>query len=79
MFFIVFTVSYSVGKHLKNAGFARSGKLQKNVEETRYTLAFSWCRKTIDKHHVFMAFTIGSSVGKMLGKCSVRALGKTIE
>ena len=33
----------------------------------------------MDEQHVFMAFTISNSVGKMLGKCNVRALGKTIE
>ena len=45
--------------------------------KTSYTIAFSWSRKTIDKHHVFMAFTIGNSARKTLGKCSDRALGKT--
>ncbi len=34
--------------------------------KTSYTLAFSWSRKTIDKHHVFMAFTVSYSVGKRL-------------
>ena len=33
----------------------------------------------MDEQHVFMAFTVNNSVGKMLGKCNVRALGKTIE
>ena len=33
----------------------------------------------MDEQHVFMAFTVSNSVGKMLGKCNVRALGKTIE
>ena len=51
----------------------------KTFRKTSCTLAFSWSRKTIEKHHVFMAFTVSNSVGKMLGKCSVCALGKTME
>ena len=31
------------------------------------------------RQHVFMAFTVSNSVGKMLGKYNVRAPGKTIE
>ena len=33
----------------------------------------------MDEQHVFMAFTVSNSVGKMLGKYNVRAPGKTIE
>ena len=33
----------------------------------------------MDKQHVFMAFAVSNSVGKTLGECNVRALGKTIE
>ena len=51
----------------------------KTFRKTSCTLAFSWSRKTIEKHHVFMAFTVSNSVWKMLGKCSVCALGKTME
>ena len=50
----------------------------KTFRKTSCTLAFSWSRKTIEKHHVFMAFTVSNSVWKVLGKCSV-ALGKTME
>ena len=52
---------------------------RKTFRKTSYTPAFSWSRKTIEKHHVFTAFTFSNSVGKMLGKCSVCALGKTME
>ena len=52
---------------------------RKTFRKTSYTLAFSWSRKTIEKHHVFTAFTVSNSVGKMLGKCSVCALGRTME
>ena len=44
--------------------------------KTSQTLAFSWSRKTIDKHHVFIVFTIGNLTRKTLGKCSDRALVK---
>ena len=53
---------------------------EKTFRKTSCTLAFSWSRKTIEKHHVFMAFTVSNSVWKMLGKCSVCAwenYGKT--
>ena len=33
--FMAFTVSNSVGKRLENAAFARSGKLQKNIQENK--------------------------------------------
>ena len=52
----------------------------KTFRKTSCTLAFSWSRKTIEKHHVFKAFTVSNSVWKMLGKCSVCAwenYGKT--
>ena len=35
-------------------------------------------KQAVEKHHVFMAFTVSNSVWKVLGKCSV-ALGKTME
>ena len=36
----------------------------KTFRKTSCTLAFSWSRKTIEKHHVFMAFTVSNSGGK---------------
>ena len=35
---------------------------RKTFRKTSYTLAFSWSRKTIEKHHVFTAFTVSNSV-----------------
>ena len=51
---------------------------RKTVRKTSCTLAFSWSRKTINKHHVFIAFTFDNSVGKRLENAAL-ALGKTIE
>ena len=49
------------GKRSENAAIARSGNLSKMFRKTSYTIAFLWSRKTIDKHHVFMAFTVSYS------------------
>ena len=40
------------------------------------TVVFSWSRKTIEKHHVFMAFTVSYSAGKRLENAAFARTGK---
>ena len=49
---------------------------RKTVRKTSCTLAFSWSRKTINKHHVFIAFTVDNSVGKRLENAAFARSGK---
>ena len=46
---------------------------RKTFRKRSYTLAFPSNRKTIDEHHVFMAFTVSNSVGKRLKMQRLRA------
>ena len=73
---MLFTISTSVGKCLGNAVFARPENYRKPFRKTKYTLLFSWSRKTIDKNHVFMAFTVSNSVGKHLENVAFTRTGK---
>ena len=49
---------------------------RKTLRKTSYALAFSWSRKTIDEHRVFMAFTVSNSVGKRLENAAFARSGK---
>ena len=49
---------------------------RKTVRKTSCTLAFPWSRKTINKHHVFIAFTVVNSVGKRLENAALARSGK---
>ena len=49
---------------------------RKTFRKTSCTLAFSWSRKTINKHHVFIAFTVDNSVGKRLENAAFARSGK---
>ena len=60
--FMILTVSNSVGKHLENEAFAHTGKLLRDFQENRPTLAFSWCSVTCDELRVFLAFCWGWTV-----------------
>ena len=63
---MAFTVGNSMEKRLENASSvcALGKTIEKRAGKTSLTLAFSWSRSTIDKHHIFMVFTVGNSVGK---------------
>ena len=49
---------------------------RKTFRKRSYTLAFASNRKTIDEHHVFMAFTVSNSVGKRLENAAFAHSGK---
>ena len=49
---------------------------RKTFRKTSCTLAFSWSGKTINKHHVFIAFTVDNSVGKRLENAAFARSGK---
>ena len=49
---------------------------RKTFRKTSFTLAFSWSRKTINKHHVFIALTVDNSVGKRLENAAFARSGK---
>ena len=49
---------------------------RKTFRKTSCTLAFSWSRKTINKHHLFIAFTVDNSVGKRLENAAFARSGK---
>ena len=51
-------------------------KYRITFSKTSYILAFSWSRKTIEKHHVFTAFTVSNSVGKRLQIAAFARSGK---
>ena len=63
-------------KRWENAAIARSENFSKMFRKTSYTVAFSWNRKTIGKHHVFMAFTVSYSAGKRLENAAFARTGK---
>ena len=69
-------LSNYLGIRLENAAIARSGKLYKNVQENKLSVAFSWSRKTIDELLVFMAFTVCNSAGKRSTNATFARLGK---
>ena len=48
----------------------------KMFRKTSYTVAFSLNRKTIGKHHVFMAFAVSYSAGKRLENAAFARTGK---
>lgn len=49
---------------MENVAIVRSGKLEKNVQENKLAITFSWSRKTIEGLLVLMAFTVHNSAGK---------------
>ena len=58
-------------------GFHVLGKtVEKRSGKKSYTLAFPSNRKTIDEHHVLMAFTVSNSVGKRLENSAFARSGK---
>ena len=69
-------ISNYPGIRLENASIARSGKLLKNVQENKLSVAFSWSRKTIDELLVFMALTVRNSAGKRSTNATFARSGK---
>ena len=76
--FMALTVRNSAGKRSTNATFARSGKLYNNVQENKLDTSIFVEQENNRQTSCFHVFTVGNSARKTLGKCSDRALGKTL-
>ena len=79
--FFTFTINNCAWKRLENAALARSRKLQKNilVNNASCSLPFPYSRKNNGRATRFHGLHCSWFCVETLEKCSIRALGKTIE
>ena len=74
--FTIICISNSVWNRLEMRLSRARENYRKTFRKRSYTLAFPSNGKTIDEHHVFMAFTVSNSVGKRLENAAFARSGK---